>query len=660
MIRFFFCIVFLLQLIPSKAFADGFLRVDGRKIVNDQGELLLRGMGLGGWLLPEGYMLQTSGFANSPTEIRAKVVEVAGEDGADAFFAAWYQNYVTRQDIDALKAMGFNSIRLPLHYPLLTPKNQPGVWLESGFAQIDSCLAWCKANSMYLILDLHSAPGAQNPGPISDSDGEARLWQDAAHRERTVDIWKKLAQRYKDEPWVGGYDLLNEPAADLGPGNVPLRTLYIDITNAIRQIDTTHILFIEGNWYATDFSGLTPKWDDKIVYSFHKYWNDVTKGTIDYLIKISETQNAPLWCGESGENSNAWFTSVIGLFEKNNIGWSWWPHKKIGTISAPYSSPITTGWENLLKYWNGQSAKPSVTTAKTWLMQQADALKIENCLFRPDVPDAMFRQVQSPTRVPYAQITLPGKIHATDYDMGPYGVAWMDEVYQNISGGKSTNNGYQYRNDGVDIEICTDVSGGTNGFNVGWIEANDWMTYTINVPEAFTGPMTIRYASATGGGYLRIFLNGLSLVSPVTMPSTGGWQTWTTKSAGNVTIPAGTHELKLQSLIGGFNLNWVEWKKTMVSVGEDQELPGGIGLSPAWPNPFNPVTMCRVSLPVSERVQIDLVSVTGQVVRHLRDDRLPAGKTDVQVNADGLASGLYLIRLTAGSAVRTTRIVLQR
>ncbi len=118
-----------------------------------------------------------------------------------------------------------------------------------------------------------------------------------------------------------------------------LRELYIRITNAIREVDQNHIVFIEGNWYATTFDGLMPPWDDNMVYSFHKYWNQTDQGTINYLTSIRKYYNRPLWLGETGENSNDWFRENVELMAQNNIGWAWWPHKKIDNISAPLSAP---------------------------------------------------------------------------------------------------------------------------------------------------------------------------------------------------------------------------------------------------------------------------------------------------------------------------------
>jgi len=88
------------------------LTVDGQEIVDQEGNpFLLKGMGLGGWMLQEGYMLQTASFANPQHKIRAKIEEVIGSGATDDFYDQWLQNHCTRADIDSLAAWGFNSVR---------------------------------------------------------------------------------------------------------------------------------------------------------------------------------------------------------------------------------------------------------------------------------------------------------------------------------------------------------------------------------------------------------------------------------------------------------------------------------------------------------------------------------------------------------------------
>lgn len=111
------------------------------------------------------------------------------------------------------------------------------------------------------------------------------------------------------------------------PNGTDLRNIYQRITNAIRNNGDNHIIFIEGNWYSNDYTGLTPAWDDNMVYVFHKYWSDASNIDIKWITDFREAQNRPIWCGEHGENSNDHFTKIVETFNENKIGFSWWPMK---------------------------------------------------------------------------------------------------------------------------------------------------------------------------------------------------------------------------------------------------------------------------------------------------------------------------------------------
>ena len=333
-------IVILLVSFSTESYTQGFLHRVDKKIYNGSGqEVLLKGIGLGGWLVQEGYMLQTSAFANAQWQIKAKIFDLIGEANTETFYQTYRNNYVRKPDIDSLKKWGFNSIRLPMHYNLFANNTNPPVFLNLGFEIIDSLLSWCETNQIYLILDLHAAPGGQSDEPISDyNPANPSLWESEQNKNLTVQIWRKIAERYKDEEWIGGYDLINEPKWNLPPNNQPLRDLYIRLTDTIRAVDNNHLLFIEGNWFATDFNGLTPAWDENMAYSFHKYWNGNTQSSIQYLVDLRNNTNRPLWLGETGENSNKWFVDCVELMKTNNIGWAWWPHKKIESIAGPLSA----------------------------------------------------------------------------------------------------------------------------------------------------------------------------------------------------------------------------------------------------------------------------------------------------------------------------------
>jgi aryl-phospho-beta-D-glucosidase BglC (GH1 family) len=165
--------------------SQGYLKASGTSIVNEKGEnVLLRGIGLGGWMLQEGYMLRVN-REGQQNKIRKRIDSLIGPENTQKFYDAWLANHTRKIDIDSLKAWGFNSVRLPMHYNLYTlpiekePLPGQNTWLEKGFALTDSLLAWCKANSIYLILDLHAAPGGQgNDLNIADGDtSKPALWE---------------------------------------------------------------------------------------------------------------------------------------------------------------------------------------------------------------------------------------------------------------------------------------------------------------------------------------------------------------------------------------------------------------------------------------------------------------------------------------------------
>lgn len=384
-------------MVSCKPAATSFLHRDGRHIVNGNGDtVLLRGIGLGGWMLQEPYMLKLSGVAPAQYDIRKKITALIGEERCEEFYSAWLANMVTRRDIDSLKAWGFNSVRLPMHYNLFTPpvesEPEPGefTWIEKGFEMTDSLLDWCGANQMYLILDLHAAPGGQgNDIPIADVDTtKPKLWENEVNRWKTIALWHKIADRYSDEPWIGGYDLINETNFPL-EGNVALRKLMTDITAAIRMVDANHIIFIEGNHFATDFAGLTPPWDSNMVYSFHKYWNQTTVETIQKYLDIRDKHNVPLWMGESGENNNEWYRSAVQMLEAESTGWAWWTLKKLGSESGIMNVTIPEGYQQITDYWKGAGPAPSSDEAYRVLMQLTENIRIENCTVNYGVLEAL-------------------------------------------------------------------------------------------------------------------------------------------------------------------------------------------------------------------------------------------------------------------------------
>ncbi|HMK05091.1 MAG TPA: cellulase family glycosylhydrolase [Ferruginibacter sp.] len=561
--------------------AQGFLKARGPDIVDGSGkEVILRGMGLGGWMLQEPYMLKLSGAAIAQYDIRKKITGLIGKENTKKFYDAWLSNHCTKADIDSLAAWGFNSVRLPMHYNLFTlpaeeePVKGNQTWLSKGFQLTDSLLSWCRSNRIYLVLDLHAAPGGQgNDNAISDRDAsKPSLWQSEANKAKTIALWQKLATRYVHEEWIGGYDLINEPnwgfqnAADKNgcaeTRNEPLKKLLKDITAAIRKVDKQHIIFIEGNCWANNYEGIFPLWDDNMVISFHKYWNYTNKASIQKFIDYREKYQVPVWMGETGENSNAWFTDVVSLLEKNKIGWNMWPLKKSG-LNNPLQVKVNPGAQKIIDHWHGKAGKPSAADAFKALMQWAADTRISNNIVHRDVADAMMRQVNATEAIPFKKniIETHTILFAADYDIGRAGIAYHDkdsaEYWVSTNVRTPWNIGSQYRNDGVDIEQCSDAV--SNGYNVGWIETGEWMQYSIYTDADALFDINIRYASKDSTGQLRLLLNDQFASENNLLPQTGGTQNWKTNSIKKVRLTKGWNRLRVLATGGGFNLNYLEF-----------------------------------------------------------------------------------------------------
>ena len=276
--RSFALALLFLALTPlCRAETTNFLRAQGEDIVDDRGQKFLpRGLGLGNWTLPEGYMWRFGNQGDRPRRIEKIVSDLIGPGPAAQFWTQYRRQYITENDIARLAELGFNIVRPSLNFRLFMTEGDNPAPVAEGFDLMDHLIRWCKKDGVYVILDMHAAPGGQTGANIDDSaNDQPELFIDKRNQDRLVDLWAKIAARYKDEPAVAAYDLLNEPLPE-GTGAAPkykaqLEPLYERVTHAIRAVDPRHIITLEGANWANDWSMFSNPFDSNLLYQFHYY-----------------------------------------------------------------------------------------------------------------------------------------------------------------------------------------------------------------------------------------------------------------------------------------------------------------------------------------------------------------------------------------------------
>jgi len=377
----------------SKRASHRFIRIEGQNLIDPAGkQFLIKGTNLGNWLNPEGYMFLFDNV-NSYRMIDQTLKELVGADATNQFWLQFQQNYITQADIHYIRQIGMNSIRVPFHYKLFTNENYMGQNNPSkGFELLDKVINWCKSEGLYVILDMHDAPGGQTGDNIDDSYGYPWLFETENHQQLFCAIWTKIAKHYANEPTVLGYDLLNEPIAPYFPNveelNKKLEPLYKKVIQSIRKVDKNHIALLGGSQWDSNFSIFNDwKFDNKMMYTCHRYWCDTLQSNIKDYLDFRAKVNLPLYMGETGENTDEWVGGFRRLLERNNIGWHFWPYKKMVKSSCLSSIKEPENWKLIVQYTKKENSsfdkirknRPSQELVKKAMSELLENMKLSNC-----------------------------------------------------------------------------------------------------------------------------------------------------------------------------------------------------------------------------------------------------------------------------------------
>ena len=372
---------------------DAFIRVSGTDLITPDGEkFLIKGTNLGNWLNPEGYMF---GFrkTNSAGMIDRMFCEMVGPDFTAEFWKLFKDNYVTREDIGFIASTGANTIRVPFHYKLFTDEDYMGLTSDQdGFRRLDDVIGWCREFGLYVILDMHDAPGGQTGDNIDDSHGYPWLMESEASQRLFCDIWKKIAEYYRNETVILGYDLINEPIApyfeNVDELNARLEPLHKRVTAAIREVDPNHIILLGAPQWNGNFKPFMDwKYDDKLMWTCHRYGGDASADAIRNFIEFRDSTGMPMYMGEIGHNTDQWQEAFCKAMEDNNIGYTFWPYKKIdGSCFTGIVPP--ENWDKVIgfseaprsTYAEIREARPDQEMARKAMLDFIEASRLENCI----------------------------------------------------------------------------------------------------------------------------------------------------------------------------------------------------------------------------------------------------------------------------------------
>ncbi|MCR2821753.1 chitobiase/beta-hexosaminidase C-terminal domain-containing protein [Lederbergia panacisoli] len=320
-----------------------FLKTDGKKMRDHFGsgdEVVLRGTNAGGWLVMESWMSPT----NSPdqkTTIKT-LTDRFGDETAWELINLYQDNYWTKSDFDNIKQAGMNVVRLPFSY--FEMLNDDGSLKSTAFDRMDWFIKEAAKRELYVILDMHGAPGSQNgkdhSGDTTRPD-KGNLFGNKENMDKTVFLWEQIAERYKDEKWLAGYDLLNEPGGATG---IEQFDFYDQLYKAVRAKDKNHIMFIEAIWEPYHLPNPDLYGWENIVYSYHFYgWDNIDsfpsqkRFTDSKIPMVNEmtNYNVPLLVGEFTlfNNLQSW-DYALKVYEEQGWSFTTWSYKVTGEGSS--------------------------------------------------------------------------------------------------------------------------------------------------------------------------------------------------------------------------------------------------------------------------------------------------------------------------------------
>lgn len=314
------------------------------RIINEDGKkIVLNGVNIGNWLLWETWM----GFVPEYTHDWAHydtlevLTERFGSEKTAEIEKVFMDNYITENDIAQIEKLGFNCVRVPFWYRNFM--NEDGTWLTDdydenpGFKRIDWLIEKCQKYGIYIILDMHGAPGGQSKNHSTGKAGRNELYEEKM--ETCIELWTAIAERYKDNEVIAVYDLLNEPQnnggydgeyswpAETEEAVAQTNKAYDILYKAIREVDENHIISFEGIWSTDVLPNPKECGYENVMYQLHIYdtSTDMILYRVSELRKIRRKWDVAVYNGEYNNGENEYFAQM--LYELSSINRTKWNYK---------------------------------------------------------------------------------------------------------------------------------------------------------------------------------------------------------------------------------------------------------------------------------------------------------------------------------------------
>jgi len=621
----------------------------------------------------------------------------------------WNNGPAQKYYFEDYKKAGFQTVRIPVRWDKHTGTTPPYAIDVSWLNRVEQIVDWALEQNLFVIVNAHHEDWFYADYNLHKTRFDS-IWSQIATRFQNKS--DSLLFELVNEPTVEG---------DVGPSVDEINELNTRLISIIRKTNPTRIIVYSGNgWSNLEQLQQAAIPDDEYIMAYYHSYDpyefglngngNLSDSDIQYIRNKfksagdwSKENNVPIMISEFGAVSSCdynprmvFYATYVEEALKNGVAFlawddggnfriykrgsrQWEDMKDILIYGSPQSathlncepgdSTISLSWYNrtaandsifVQRKTKNSDFKTIAQLGKDIYTYTDSNLAPGNYFYRvishfSDTTDCYSYPIKSTvektvTRSPYngQPFSLPGKIEAEEFDAGADGLTYHDSDANN-SGSASS-----YRNTSVDIYNCSDTDG---GFHIGSIKTSEWLEYTIDVEKAGEYQFEARVASDYDTGKLNLRLDGRIIVRSFEIDNTGAGDNWQTLSTMTRTMSAGEHILRIEITGDNFNLNWFRFSQPTATEENDLNI-NDFHLNQNYPNPFNPTTKIQYSIMQKGLVRLMVYNLGGVLVKTVINTVQEAGHHEIEFDATGLSTGIYIYTLKANNNSLTRNMIL--